>query len=78
MQSQALTRRALVSASVPLAFSNRVLSAQKVSILSVWAGSCSSGRYYLLLLLNVFFVFLFASSYWVLVSDAPMRVSRQL
>jgi hypothetical protein len=41
-------------------------------------GPCLSDRYYLLLLLNVFFVFLFASSYWVLVSDAPMRVSQLL
>lgn len=31
-------------------------------------------RYHLLLLITVFFVFLFASSYWMLVSDAPMKV----
>lgn len=35
-------------------------------------------RYHLLLLLTVFFTFLFASSYWILVSDAPMKIPEKL
>jgi hypothetical protein len=66
--------RAIISASLHLEVSYRIFSTQEVRE-SRHLCSRAHLRYYLLLLLNVFFVFLFASSYWVLVSDAPMRVS---